>query len=99
MRFKNYLDDAYIGLVDRSEKNDYNDKEVKRLLKELNRILERYYKKKDIKFGIIGEYKSPSEVLNLKDEKKMENITRRWMNLSEQLEEIKERRLKSLQSE
>lgn len=96
MRLKSYLTDKYIGLTDRKDKNQPNQPpEIEKILKELNTIFGRYYKKKDLKFGIIEEYKSPTEVLKI-DENKIEKITRRWMKASEIFEEIKEEYIRSL---
>jgi hypothetical protein len=78
MRFKNYLNDSYIGIVEGKSKPEVKDKKVLDLLKDLNRILQDKYKKKDMRFDVVKEYKSPTEILTDElDETRLERITRK----------------------
>jgi hypothetical protein len=78
MRLKNYLQDQYIGLVDKKTKsNQPISRETKNLLKELNNLLQRYDSDKNLKFDIVTDYTSPSEILQELDENKLERITRK----------------------
>ena len=100
MRFKNYLNDSYIGIVEGNPKTEIKDKKVLGLLKDLNRILQDKYKKKDLRFDVVEDYQSPTEVLaDELDETRLERITRKWMRISEEFEDIKEEHLKTLQEE
>lgn len=98
MRLKNYLQDQYIGLVDKKTKsNQPISRETKNLLKELNNLLQRYDSDKNLKFDIVTDYTSPSEILQGLDENKLERITRKWMKLSNKFEELKDKHLTSWQ--
>lgn len=78
MRLKNYLQDQYIGLVDKKTKsNQPVSRETKNLLKELNNLLQKYDSDKNLKFDVVNEYISPSEILQDLDESKLERITRK----------------------
>jgi hypothetical protein len=49
---------------------------------------------------VVKEYKSPTEILTDElDETRLERITRKWMRISEEFEDIKEEHLKTLQEE
>lgn len=99
MRFNNYLSQSYIGIVKKDDENvNIQDKKVERLLKDLNMILDQYTGNKEYRFGITTNYTSPTQVLDLKDEKKEERLARRWMKVSEELEKIKDSYKNSLQN-
>lgn len=93
MRFNNYLNNSYIGIVNKKEKNRQEpkkDRKTNNLLKELNDYLFLHTKYKDLKFDIVNNYSSPSEIIQDIDEQKLEKLTRKWMKISEKFEEIKE---------
>lgn len=101
MRLQNYFNDSYIGIVDKNQESPQElkkDKKINNLLKELNNYLSLHTKKKDVKFGITYDYHSPTEVINDIDERKLEKLTRKWMKLSEEFDEIKENYKNSLQN-
>lgn len=90
MRLKNHLlNNVYISMEEKKNKsknteiniddNLKNDREVKNILIELNRLLGRNYSRSDknYKFILSKNLKSPTEVLNIKNEKKLESITRK----------------------
>lgn len=100
MRFQNYLNDSYIGIVEKNQEADIQikkDRKVNNLLKELNNYLLLHTNYETMRFDIVNEFHSPSEKLENIDNKKLEKLTRKWMKLSEQFEELKDNYKKSLQ--
>jgi len=97
MRLKQYIDGKYIGLVDKkSTMIKIEDNEIISLLNELNILLGRNIKTKNVSFNIVDKLESPSHILKDVDESKVEKITRRWMVLSERLEQIKDSHIKNI---
>lgn len=100
MRLKQYMDDMYIGITDKSYPSYTNEnKDIEVLLKDLNRLLE-MSGEKNKKFDLVSrkQLKSPSEELSVKNERKLETLVRKWMKVNEQLEELKEFHKKGLQN-
>jgi len=97
MRLKQYIDGKYIGLVNKKANTvKIKNNDVASLLKELNTLLNRNTKQKNLTFNIVDKLESPSNVLKNIDESKVEKITRRWMVLSERLEQIKDSHIKNI---
>ena len=95
MRLKNYLNNQYIGLVEKKNspsKSLEKNEEVEKLLSELNRILHTVGKGKGYEFSLVGykNMKSPSDVIETKEIRKLESLVRKWMVFNEKLEDIKE---------